>query len=225
MRNFRKLLEKNSSKSSYLSMMFLAILAFTLGVGVVIDGMLVYHMPFFTSISESATTGPRTGMILPFVLGGMAIYFVGYVGYDLIDRICAKVMALGAAGVAMQVCQSDYLIGYDKVGLFGLAPSYSNVIHSISALLLFGTMIYWVGCRFTKGVGDDKKTTMKKWRNKIYKTCAIASLAGVLWFAIGNLIFPHGPNVWIAEEMILLPMSVAIFTKAGGWLKDEEQTI
>lgn len=29
--------------------------------------------------------------------------------------------------------------------------------------------------------------------------------------------------VFLAEELILLPMAVAIFTKAGGWLKDEEQ--
>ena len=212
-----------SSKSSYISMMFLAILAFILGFGVILDGMLVYDLPFFTSISESATTGAMTGMILPFVLGGMAIYFAGYRGYDLIDRICAKIMGLGAFGVAMQLCLSEYIETYEKVGLLGLTPSTSNIVHSISALLLFGTMIYWVGCRFTKGVGDDDRTNMKKWRNRIYKTCAITSLAGVLWFAIGNLIFPHGPNVWIAEELILLPMAVAIFTKAGGWLKDSEE--
>lgn len=212
-----------SSKSSYISMMFLAILAFILGFGVILDGMLVYDLPFFTSISESATTGAMTGMILPFVLGGMAIYFAGYRGYDLIDRICAKIMGLGAFGVAMQLCLSEYIETYEKVGLLGLTPSTSNIVHSMSALLLFGTMIYWVGCRFTKGVGDDDRTNMKKWRNRIYKTCAIMSLAGVLWFAIGNLIFPHGPNVWIAEELILLPMAVAIFTKAGGWLKDSEE--
>lgn len=213
----------NSSKSSYISMMFLAILAFVLGFGVILDGILVYNLPFFTSISESATTGAMTGMILPFVLGGMAIYFVGYRGYDTIDRICAKVMALGAFGVAMQLCSSKYIENYEKVGLLGLTPSISNIVHSVSALLLFGTMIYWVGCRFTKGVGDDDRTNMKKWRNRVYKTCALLSLFGVLWFIIGNYIWPTGPNIFIAEIEILIPLSIAIFTKAGGWLKDSEE--
>ena len=213
----------NSSKSSYISMMFLAILGFILGFGVILDGMLVYNFPFFTSISESATTGPETGMILPFVLGGMAIYFAGYRGYDLIDRICAKIMGLGAFGVAMQLCLSKYIKTYEKVGLLGLAPSTSNVVHSISALLLFGTMIYWVGCRFTKGVGDDDRTNMKKWRNRVYKTCALISLVGVIWFVLGPIVWPAGPNVWLAEQGVLLPMAVAIFTKAGGWLKDSEE--
>lgn len=208
-----------SSKSTYLSLMILALLAFTLGIGVVLDGMLVYNLPWFTSISESATTGPWTGMILPFVLGGMCIFFLGYRGYDLIDRICAKVMAFGAFGVAMQLCSSSYLYGYDKVGLLGLTPSTSNIVHSISAFLLFGTMIYWVGCRFTKGVLDDDPTNMKKWRNRIYKTCALLSLVGVVFLPIGKLLGIDA-SVFIAEEMILIPMSVAIFTKAGGWLKD-----
>ena len=208
-----------AEKSTYLSLMVLSLLAFTLGVGVVLDGMLVYNLPWFTSISESATTGPWTGMILPFVLGGMCIFFLGYRGYDLGDKICAKVMALGAFGVAMQLCSSFYLDGYDKVGLLGLQPSTSNIVHSVSAFLLFGTMIYWVGCRFTKGVLDDNITNMKRWRNRIYKTCALLSLVGVIFLPIGNLLgFEH--TVIIAEEMILIPMSIAIFTKAGGWLKD-----
>lgn len=211
-----------SSKSSYTSMMFLAVLAFILGFGVILDGMLVYDLPFFTSISESATTGAMTGMILPFVLGGMSIYFAGYRGYDLIDRICAKIMGLGAFGVAMQLCLSEYIETYEKIGLLGLAPSASNIVHSTSALLLFGTMIYWVGCRFTKGVGDDDITHMKKWRNRVYKTCALLSLAGVLFFIVGPILGVKASVFW-SEEMILLPMAVAIFTKAGGWLKDSEE--
>jgi hypothetical protein len=210
-----------SSKSSYLSMMFLAILAFVLGFAVTLDGMLVYNLPFFTSISESATTGPMTGMIMPFVLGGMFVYFVGYRGYDKIDRICAKIMGLGAFGVAMQLCYSDYLVNFKKVGLFGLSPNTSNIVHSVAAILLFATMIYWVGCRFTKGVGDDNITHMKKRRNKIYKTCALASLAGVVFFIVGPILGIKA-SVFISELLILLPLSLAIFTKAGGWLKDME---
>lgn len=217
----KSITNSQSSKSSYLSMMFLAILAFVLGFAVTLDGMLVYNLPFFTSISESATTGPMTGMILPFVLGGMFVYFVGYRGYDKIDRICAKVMGLGAFGVAMQLCYSDYLVNFKKVGLFGLSPNTSNIVHSIAAILLFATMIYWVGCRFTKGVGDDNITHMKKRRNKIYKTCALASLAGVIFFIVGPILEIKA-SVFISELLVLLPLSLAIFTKAGGWLKDME---
>ena len=131
-------------------------------------------------------------------------------------------MGLGAFGVSMQLCLSDYVVNYKKIGLLGLSPSSSNIVHSVSALLLFGTMIYWVGCRFTKGVGDDDRTNMKKWRNRVYKTCALLSLSGVLFFIVGPILGVKA-SVWTAEELILLPLSTAIFVKAGGWLKDSEK--
>lgn len=211
----------NSEKSTYLSMMTLSILAFILGFGVVLDGMLVYNLPWFTSISESATTGPKTGMLLPFVLGAMCIFFIGYRGYDLGDRICAKLMALGAFGVAMQICTSEYLNGFNKVGLLGLDPSKSNIVHSVSAFLLFGTMIYWVGCRFTKGVLDDEPTDMKRWRNRLYRTTALIALVGVIFLPIGSML-GFKEAVFVSEEIILLPLAISIFTKAGGWLKDHK---
>ena len=83
-------------------------------------------------------------------------------------------------------------------------------------------MIYWVGCRFTKGVGDDDRTNMKKWRNRVYKTCALLSLSGVVFFIVGPMLGVKASVFW-SEIMILIPMSAAIFTKAGGWLKDSEE--
>lgn len=213
----------NSSKTSYISMIILGALAILLGFGVVLDGMVGYGYPFFSSISESATTGVEVGMILPFVLGAMSVFFLGYRGYDWVDNICAKVMALGSFGVAMQVCASQYSELYNKVGAFALSPHISNIIHGISAILLFGTMIFWIGTRFTKGVLDP--TPQKKWRNRIYKSCSLLALGGILWFIIGNWIFPGGPNVFIAEELILIPLGFAVMVKGGAFLKDKEENI
>ena len=46
---------------------------------IILDGILVYNLPFFTSISESATTNNQTTMILPFGLGMMALFCYNYI--------------------------------------------------------------------------------------------------------------------------------------------------
>ena len=70
----------NAEQTSLIELKYLGIIAISLGVVAAIDGLL-YHYPFFTSISESGTTGVETGMILPFALGAMAVFFFGYSGY------------------------------------------------------------------------------------------------------------------------------------------------
>lgn len=211
----------SSSKMSYTSLITLGFVAMLIGIGVVLDGCLVYNLPFFTSISASATTGLMTGMLLPFGLGMMALFFFNYRGYDKTDEILAKIMAIGFTIVAMFPCSSIYTNGVESIGLLGLNPHSSNLIHSIGAVVGFASMAYWVGFQMTKGVMDEDKTVMKKWRNAVYRICFTLICFGILWFAIGDMIYPGGPNVWIAEEIILIPAGFACLVKGGGLLKDK----
>jgi hypothetical protein len=209
----------NSSKTSYLSLFSLGILAAVIGIGVVLDGLLVYGHPWFHSISDSATTGLETGMLLPFGLGGLAFFMLGYTGYDKVDNILAKLMAFGFFLVAMQPCSAGGS-GLMKIGAFGLTPAWSSHIHSIGALLGFGVMAYWVSIQFRKGVLDDDQTTMKKWRNRIYATVGWTMLSALIVVALGK-IFDWSTTIFWAEECLLLPASVAILVKSGAFLKDK----
>ena len=213
----------NSSKMSYTSLFFLGVVAITIGLGVVLDGICVYGLPFFTSISESATTPLKTSMLLPFGLGLMSLFFFNYRGYDRTDNILAKLMAIGFSVVAMQPCLSPYNQDFSAIGLFGVSPKMSNTLHNVGALMGFGAMWYWIMFQFTKGLMDEERTKMKRWRNRVYRGCGLAMLSGIAWFLIGEKVCLTAPNTWIAEELILIPAGIACLVKGGAFLKDYEE--
>lgn len=219
----KQLLNKSGiSKISVGQLYVLGIIALSIGFGVVLDGILFYGYPFFNSISASATTHATTSVILPYLLGMMSLYLITYQGYDLWDTILTKIMAVGFGLVAMQPCLSSYDEMVPKIGLLAQSPSVSNIIHSTGAIFGFVSMIIWIGFCFTKS-NSKKPTEQKNKRNRWYRGCALASTLGIVWFIIGDMIFPGFPNVWLAEEFILLPIGVAVLIKAESfkWLNDK----
>ena len=119
-------------------------------------------------------------------------------------------MAIGFLLVAFQMCGSDYVI-QDKVGVFGLSKELSNIVHSAGALIGFGALLVWQGVFFTKSSGN--KTREKKIRNKIYYTCSILSVIGILIFIIGA-IFDLAHYVFWAEFVILTLAGISCITKS-----------
>ena len=212
-------LDSNFSKSSHNSLKVLGYMGLSLGIFVVFIGTLFYKQNFFTSISESATYY-GTMYILPFVMGGMSVYFWGYQGYDYKDRICTKIMSIAAFLTAMFQCKSVYNTDVCKVGIIGLTPFYSNIIHLISAAALFISLIFWIGYLFRKSTG--KPTVQKCHRNLVYAITSIIMLIGTLLFFLGYYrTSDKFPIVWLAEVMILIPASFAILIKSGALLKDK----
>ncbi len=201
-----------SSKCSHLQLAFLGVVALTIGIVCMLDVVLIYHLPAITSISESATTGNRAGMLLPFALGCMFTYCIAYVGYCPSERKLTRVMALGFAVAAMQLCNSPY-ITEKNVGLLGLSPQLSNVLHSIGALIGFGAMFVWIAFFFTRSV--PRPTPQKLRRNQIYVVCATLMAAGILLFIIGTFVVMGRYSVFIAEEFMLMPAGFALLVKSG----------
>lgn len=208
-----------------LQLSVLGFVALTIAWFVVLAGNLGYGFSWFSSISESATTGNLTGQLLPYFLGMMSLFALCYKGYDKLDFWITKLMFVGFTIVSMQMCISPYNEMLPAIGLFAVAPTTSNMIHNIGAITGFGAMIYWISFCFTKSNKIvSKQTKQKRIRNKIYQTCGILSCLGILWFVIGKYITPSLPNIWIAEMLILTPCAIAVLVKAEtfGLLADKE---
>lgn len=209
-----------SAITSFNNLLILGIISITIGAIIAVSGYYGYNYSFFSSISESATTPLTTSMILPFCLGGMGIFFMGYSGYDKTDFWLTKLMALGAFIVTMCPCKSYYLTS-DRIGLFGLDANTSNVIHYVGALVMFLAFIYWVMFQFTKS-NVLVKTKEKRIRNSVYLFCSLCSLSGIILIILNSLNLVLLPNaIFWGEELILIPLGIAVIIKSGILLKDK----
>lgn len=209
-------------KHSLMQLAFLGFVSLTVGIICMLDVTLVYHLPMITSISESATTGNRAGMLLPFALGCMFTYCISYVGYCCSERILTRIMAIGFFVVAMQVCNSEYVTAA-SVGLLGLSPEVSHTLHSLGATAGFGAMFIWIAFYFTRG--EKNPTPEKLIRNNIYIICAALMAAGIILFILGMVGIVGNHNVFIAEEFLLIPAGVALLAKSGVILSDKKHII
>lgn len=206
-------------KTSKNNLFILGLIGLTVGFLTAIDGY-VYGYSFFSSISESATTPLTTSMILPFCLGAMCVFFLGYSGYDTLDWLLTKVMAVGAFIVAMCPCRSAY-ITEKEIGLFKLDLATSNLAHYLGACLLFAAYLFWVGIQFRK---TDKffKTKKKQQRDNVYMFCLLLSLFGFLTLFFGAIKVTFIENyIWLGETLALVPLSIAVIIKSGIILKDK----
>ena len=211
------------NKSANLQLAFLGFVSFFIGIVCMVNVVFVYNLDPLTSISESATTGNMAGMILPFALGCMLTYTIGYLGYCLSERILTRIMGVCFFVVAMQVCNSLY-VTEQRVGLLGLSPNLSNTIHVWAAALGFGLMCVWILFYFTRSDKDKlDRTKQKIIRNRIYVACGTAMFCGIMLLLIGSFV-PMGPYVvFIGEEFILLPAGFAVVVKSGLILRDKPQ--
>lgn len=212
-----------SSISLYNQLIILGVLAVTIAFLPQFFGMVFWDYPFMNSISHSANSY-GTSPILPFILGSMAVFFFAYQGYDRTDRILAKLMAVGALGVAMFQCKGGPMQG-DLASILALSKDTANLVHSLTALVLFVSYIIWVRFQFTKGILDQKQTEGKKKRNKVYKYCGNAAFFGTLAYGVLTLIpgvlKGFDANIWVIEVIILLPLGFATLVKGGCFLKDK----
>jgi hypothetical protein len=208
------------AKTSRNSLRILGWLAITLGFVAIAVGVGIYGQRWFASISASASFY-GTAYILPFVLGGMAVYFWGYQGYAPADRLCTKTMAVAAFFTAMFQSKTPDNEHLDRTGLLGFPPPVSDLIHSIAAVVLFVALIVWIGFLFTGSKGV--KTHGKKVRDMIYTVSAGFMTVGVICFIAerSGLLGEKFPLIWLEEVIILIPAGIAILVKSGMGFKDK----
>lgn len=208
-----KKLTQTSKNNMYNRQLFImGILAIIIAPVCLFDTVFIYNLPFLNSISESGTVANQTSPILPIILGALAIFGLSYKSKwnSKGDNLCTKIMAIGFLLVAIQMCGSDYVI-QDKVGVLGLSKELSNIVHSIGALIGFGSLLIWQAFFFTKS--GINKTKEKLIRNKIYYTCSLLSVIGIMLFILGS-IFNMNHYVFWAEFILLTLAGISCIIKS-----------
>lgn len=157
-------------------------------------------------------------------LSCLGLFLISYHGYDLQDRISAKICGGSAIGVALFPTLPDSnslqpiisLISNDKL---------SNNLHHLFAFLLFITFSYMSLFLFRKT--DDNPSKEKNQRNKIYTACGLVILLCLLL----ALIYKFGPYkstlkglhpIFWLEFVMLWAFGTSWLVKGGTILKDKK---
>ena len=154
------------------------------------------------SISETYYSNHNAIMLMS--LGLCSFFLFTYEGYDLGDRILTVIASVGALGVACFPCESIASSSY--VGLFSLPIFISNILHFISAGMVFGGFSLMTLTQFTKG--------QDKLRNKIYYSCSAIMLVALALVPIKSICGWPDWCMMIFEFFMLEAFSVAWITKS-----------
>jgi hypothetical protein len=231
-------LTPEDTKFNKKALRWLGSFAIVLGFLVVVIGKYLYGLDFhFTSISASANFY-GTAYILPFVLGGMAIFFWCYTGYAKIDRHITKTMSIAAFFVAMFQCNEFGTYQYQtpqKISLLGLPPELSNIIHTVAAIALFISLIIWIVLLFSATKDKSGKVVYKWWKewsslrrdkkisNIIYCIMGFIAIIGAVLAVLGFCKVTGVPFIWLGEVIILIASGIALLVKSDWWLFAENK--
>jgi hypothetical protein len=203
------------------SMMFqrkiLGILCMLLAPSSILFGLIGKgtNLPYWYA-SISATYYANDKIIMIGLLYAIFIFFSAYKGYDWRDRTCSIIQAITSFMIVAFPCSTTG--APDKVGLFMLPLSTSNIIHCIGASLLFFTFSFNVIFLFR--LSGPEPTEKKKLRNKIYLACGIIIFIFMVLQAIYSVtsLFDFIPSwfpiTWFNEFVMLEAFGFAYLVKS-----------
>lgn len=154
------------------------------------------------SISETYYTNHKMIMIGSLIL--CSFFLFTYEGYDLGDRLFTIASGIGSFGVAAFPCQSVGIKG--NVGLFSLPVETSNIFHSVSALLVFGSFALMTLTQFPKGKNAR--------RNILYRVCGVIMLFALLCIPIKIVLLWENWTMMLFEFIMLEAFAVAWIAKS-----------
>ena len=204
--------EKTMRKQQFILGWLCTVLPFV-AIGFGLIGAITKCNPPTWWYSISATFFANSNVILIGLLFATGIYFWAYQGYDKIDNIVTKLCAVFSFMIITFPTQLDSCKdNFQLVGLFCLSNKISDIIHCISAFVLYACFFIMI-LRFRKSSG--KITDKKKFRNLLYLIFAIIMvLCGVLIFFKSILKWP-GYITIILETIVQLCFGISWLIKAG----------
>ncbi len=156
-------------------------------------------------VSVSATYFANSNMCMIGALCLCAFFLFTYQGYDLGDKVFTTISAVAALLIVACPCAAAGTEEY--LGLFALPSVISDVIHSLSAAVLFISFALMILTQFTKG--------SHRGRNVLYYICGIIMLAAMI-VVVASMFFDWPPYMTMICEIIMLEaFAVAWIVKSG----------
>lgn len=133
-------------------------------------GTLTKSNPATWWYSISTTYYANSGVLMIGMLFATAVYLWAYKGYDKVDNYITATCAISALLTVFFPTKLAFADDFELIGLFRVPAVISNIIHNISAGVLYGT--FWLMViRFRKSCGE--MTDKKKIRNILYLIAAV----------------------------------------------------
>jgi hypothetical protein len=153
--------------------------------------------------SISATYFSNGNMCMIGALCLCSFFLFTYKGYDLGDRAYTLVAAVSALLIVACPCAAAPT---DYIGLLALPAKMSDIIHTVSAISLFGSFALMTLTQFTKG-GHKK-------RNRIYRICGWTMLALMAVVGLSVIFDWPGYMTMICEAGMLEAFALAWIIKS-----------
>ena len=194
----------------------LGILCAVLAPACILFGLLGDNMDYWYC-SISATYYANSKICMIGLLFTTAVFFFSYQGYDWKDRLFSCIQAVTALGVIVFPCKTAYAPDY--VGLLHLSVDISNILHCISACILFIAFATNIMFLFTLG---NTENPQKRKRNIVYYICASIIYVFCIWQGISFCInIPQWfPMTMINETIMLEAFAIAWLVKSESIIKD-----
>lgn len=135
------------------------------------------------------------------ILCAVALFLFSYTGYSWVDNLCGDLAALFALGIAFCPTSETSVIG---------------IIHLISAVLFFLTLIYFSLFLFTKS--NANPTSRKKQRNIIYRICGFIMLFCIVAILV-FIILPNDAKIKLETfSFVFWSETIALWAFGVSWL-------
>ncbi len=202
---------------SYLNLRkLIGILGITLPFMCLFGGIIFSGLPIGESISYYYYTNMRD--LFTGVLIGVGFFLITYKGYDKADDLITTVA--GVLGMLIAIFPMvNTLMPKELVGVFHIPSFVSNYFHLFSAGSYFIVLAYMSFFQFTKSPTNTPKA---KLRDKIYKTCGIIMLGGIILLLIQSLfdVFTLSYFVWLIETIMLIAFGTSWLVKGRAIFND-----
>jgi len=187
-------------------------LGFFLAPALVLGSFVIDHTKYIqVSMSAYYHTGVRN--LFVGVICGMSLFLFSYHGYKWYDSLASKLAGLFGLGIAFLPTSETN----DKSDIISIL----HYLTSAAFLVILAMMSIFL---FTKSKGN--KTTRKKQRNRVYRTCGIVILVSIAGIPIVGI-----DSIWeqvkflkptfVFETIALVAFGISWLTKGEAILKDE----
>lgn len=169
-----------------------------------------------------------SGNIFVGTLCAVSLFLFSYNGHDKGDKVAAKIAGFFALLVAMFPTDFGGFADMQCSRIMDGENPASNVIHYLSATILFSTFAFFSLVQFTKTNKPGQIAGPKRTRNSIYKICGwlivicIAGIAAVSFLpaAVYNKIKPFKPT-FVLETIALLAFGFSWLIKGETFFRDK----